>query len=311
MLWGPKGTEGSSWGPIPLILRNTASVLLSNSGLSMVEIPRFLSDARFRKKCLSSVKDFYVLDFWRGYDEKRHQDQDSLTSSILNKLDEFLSQPLVRNIVGQSQSTVNMREFMDEGRIVLIPLSLGRLGKAVVSLLGSLIVQQTLNAALSREDLPGTDRRPFYLYVDEFQRFATPSNQAIHQGIFRPFEANETVVICSYQFARSKAGDVANTPWDLVVIDDVYRLRNVYGPSNIIANTLKLALASRPKLLLTATPLQNSILELFGLVSVIDDRVFGDLQSFREQFSNLNQTQVSRFSRSVSNRSVPGHSGGR
>ena len=117
-------------------------------------------------------------------------------------------------------------------------------------------------------------------------------NQAIRQGIFRPFKANETVVICSYQFARSKAGDVANTPWDLVVIDEAHRLRNVYKPSNIIANTLKLALASRPKLLLTATPLQNSILELFGLISVIDDRVFGDLQSFREQFSNLNQAQV-------------------
>ena len=104
-------------------------------------------------------------------------------------------------------------------------------------------------------------------------------NQAIRQGIFRPFEAKEAVVICSYQFARSKAGDVANAQWDLVVIDEAHRLRNVYKPTNIIANTLKLALASRPKLLLTATPLQNSILELFGLVSVIDDRVFGDLQS--------------------------------
>ncbi len=116
-------------------------------------------------------------------------------------------------------------------------------------------------------------------------------NAAIRQGQFRPFEANE-IVICSYQFARNKAGDVANVPWDLVVIDEAHRLRNVYKSSNIIANTLKLALASRHKILLTATPLQNSLLELFGLVSFIDEHTFGDLKSFREQFANLNQDEV-------------------
>ena len=95
-----------------------------------------------------------------------------------------------------------------------------------------------------------------------------------------------TVVICSYQFARNKAADVHATPWDLVVIDEAHRLRNVYKPSNVIANTLKQALAQKQKLLLTATPLQNSLLELFGLVSFIDEYTFGDLKSFREQFAN-------------------------
>jgi adenine-specific DNA-methyltransferase len=116
-------------------------------------------------------------------------------------------------------------------------------------------------------------------------------NAAIKQGNFRPFEAKE-IVICSYQFARGKAADIANTAWDLVVIDEAHRLRNVYKPTNVIANTLKLALANAPKLLLTATPLQNSLLELFGLVSFIDERTFGDLKSFREQFVNLSQQQV-------------------
>ena len=116
-------------------------------------------------------------------------------------------------------------------------------------------------------------------------------NAAVKQGTFRPFEGPE-VVICSYQFARSKAADIANTSWDLVVIDEAHRLRNVYKPSNVIANTLKLALAKSPKLLLTATPLQNSLLELFGLVSFIDEHAFGDLKSFREQFASLNQQQV-------------------
>ncbi|MBP7778280.1 MAG: DEAD/DEAH box helicase family protein [Acidobacteria bacterium] len=117
-------------------------------------------------------------------------------------------------------------------------------------------------------------------------------NEAIKAGQFRPFEADGHVVICSYQFARNKAADVHKTAWDLVVMDEAHRLRNVYKPSNVIANTLKQALASAPKLLLTATPLQNSLLELFGLVSIIDDQVFGDLKSFREQFSDLTQEQV-------------------
>jgi ERCC4-related helicase len=116
-------------------------------------------------------------------------------------------------------------------------------------------------------------------------------NAAIRQGRFRPFEAAE-IVICSYQFARGKAADVHAIPWDLVVIDEAHRLRNVYKPTNVIANTLKLALAGRDKLLLTATPLQNSLLELFGLVSFIDEHTFGDLKSFREQFVNLDQDHV-------------------
>lgn len=119
-----------------------------------------------------------------------------------------------------------------------------------------------------------------------------PYNAAIKTGNFKPFEMQDAIVICSYQFARNKAADVANTPWDLVVIDEAHRLRNVYKPSNVIANTLKQALKDRHKLLLTATPLQNSLLELFGLVGFIDELVFGDLKSFREQYSNLNQEQV-------------------
>jgi ERCC4-related helicase len=117
-------------------------------------------------------------------------------------------------------------------------------------------------------------------------------NAASKGGNFQPFDPGNAIIICSYQFARNKATDVANTLWDLVVIDEAHRLRNVYKPSNVIARTLKQALRSRHKLLLTATPLQNSLLELFGLVSFIDELAFGDLKSFREQFSNLNQPHV-------------------
>ena len=111
------------------------------------------------------------------------------------------------------------------------------------------------------------------------------------QGAKAPFEAPD-IVICSYQFARAKTHDIQLMRWDLVVLDEAHRLRNVYKPANVIANTLKRALANCPKLLLTATPLQNSLLELYGLMSFIDDHIFGDVRSFREQFGNLNDRRI-------------------
>jgi SNF2 family DNA or RNA helicase len=120
-------------------------------------------------------------------------------------------------------------------------------------------------------------------------------NNATKQGAARPFEIKDTVVICSYQFAKTKSADIAATSWDLVVIDEAHRLRNVYKSSNVIANTLKRALVDKRKLLLTATPLQNSLLELYGLVNFIDDHTFGDLKSFREQFANVGSTQGQSF----------------
>jgi adenine-specific DNA-methyltransferase len=145
--------------------------------------------------------------------------------------------------------------------------------------------------------VPSNLRKQWYQELEE--KFFLPSrilesksyNALVRTGNFRPFEGSD-IVICSYQFARTKASDVASVPWDLVVIDEAHRLRNVYKPSNIIANVLKGALASKPKLLLTATPLQNSLLELFGLVSIIDEHAFGDLKSFKQQFSMLTEEQV-------------------
>lgn len=112
-------------------------------------------------------------------------------------------------------------------------------------------------------------------------------NEEVKRGNLNPFDQPK-VVLCSFQFARTKDAYVRQTPWDLVVIDEAHRLRNVYKPSNKIANAIKLAITCRPKTLLTATPLQNSLLELYGLVSIIDEFTFGDLRSFRSQFSRIN-----------------------
>lgn len=122
--------------------------------------------------------------------------------------------------------------------------------------------------------------------------------QALKDGHPSPFDTASVsrgsaaqIIVCSYQFAASKAADLAAVPWDLVVVDEAHRLRNVYKPDNKTARTLRDALAHTRKVFLTATPLQNSLLELYGLVSFIDDRVFGDLDSFRQQFGALRDAQ--------------------
>lgn len=110
-------------------------------------------------------------------------------------------------------------------------------------------------------------------------------NAEVKSGVLSPFESTEEIVLCSYHFARNKTSEVVRVKWDLVVIDEAHRLRNVYRTDNKIGKAIKEAVAHAPKILLTATPLQNSLLELYGLISIIDDQVFGDLKSFKAQFS--------------------------
>ena len=102
-----------------------------------------------------------------------------------------------------------------------------------------------------------------------------------------PFLAQDAVAICSYNFASAKMRDISSVDWDLVIMDEAHKLRNVYKKNNVMGNNLKNALRRRKKLLLTATPLQNNLMELYGLVSIIDEQVFGDPEVFREVYVNV------------------------
>jgi ERCC4-related helicase len=120
-------------------------------------------------------------------------------------------------------------------------------------------------------------------------------NEAVRAGNLNPFH-QDAVILCSYQFARSKEPYLRQTPWNLVVIDEAHRLRNVYKNTSKIALSIKQAVAPFPKVLLTATPLQNSLLELYGLVSIVDEFAFGDLKRYRTRFTRLNdQTDFSEL----------------
>jgi superfamily II DNA or RNA helicase len=130
----------------------------------------------------------------------------------------------------------------------------------------------------------------FYLPTEILE--ARNFNKAIKEGRANPFEPDEPkIIICSFQFAANKEQYLLETPWDLVVIDEAHRLRNVYKPENKTANTLRTALLGTRKILLTATPLQNTLLELYGLVSFIDEYAFGDRKSFKSQYSRLETSQ--------------------
>ena len=113
-------------------------------------------------------------------------------------------------------------------------------------------------------------------------------NAEIKNGNLNPFEQDK-IVICSYNFAKNKSAYIKALNWDLVVIDEAHRLRNVYKKSNKISNAIKESISEKNKILLTATPLQNSLLELYGLVSIIDDYTFGDLPSFKAQYCRAGQ----------------------
>lgn len=138
--------------------------------------------------------------------------------------------------------------------------------------------------------VPATLRKQWQQELQE--KFALPSailetqtyNAARRAGVLNPFEPRDQVIICSYHFAAARSAEVRAVQWDLVVIDEAHRLRNIYKRTNKIASAVAEGIGASPKILMTATPLQNSLMELYGLVSVIDPQVFGDLFSFREQF---------------------------
>lgn len=168
---------GDSWGPrLEYWLRNAVLALLDYPNATLLMLPRLLTNKDFRAKVIEKITDPVLKAAW--IDEFNKLDQRQLNetiSPILNKVGQFLSTPTIRNIVGQPKSTVDFRGVMDEGKILLVKLSKGIIGEDNAALLGSFVITQIQLAALSRADAPEERRPDFYLYVDEFQNFATDS----------------------------------------------------------------------------------------------------------------------------------------
>lgn len=130
-------------------------------------------------------------------------------------------------------------------------------------------------------------------FIDSIIMESATYNKREKEGIPNPFDCTEKVVICSYNFAARRTAEIHSIPWDLVILDEAHKLRNVYKSSNVTGHKLKDALEKvNKKLLLTATPLQNNLMELYGLTSFIDDHVFGDAKTFREMYVTVANTDL-------------------
>ncbi len=172
-----KKIYGESWGPrLEHILRNTILSLLEYPGTTMLGIPRILQDSQFRGRVVRKIEDPIVKRFWEDEFEKMDPRQRiEAISPILNKVGQFLSSPIMRNILGQPKSAVDLRFAMDKGKIVIVNLSKGKIGEDISSLLGAMMITKFQLDAMSRANIPEKERKDFYLYVDEFQNFATDS----------------------------------------------------------------------------------------------------------------------------------------
>ena len=190
------------------ILRNTLLALLESPGSSMLGIMRMFADDAYRKKVVSHLSDPLVKSFWEdeyeGWSEKYRTEA---VAAIQNKIGQLLSTPIIRNIIGQTASSLDIRHAMDTGKIIIVNLSKGKLGEDNSAFLGSMLVTKFQIDAMSRADVPESERNDFYLYVDEFQNFATPSFASILSEA-RKYRLNLTM---ANQYVSQLTPDKSNT----------------------------------------------------------------------------------------------------
>jgi len=172
-----KKLYGDSWGPrLEYILRNAVQTLVLEQRASLASLQRLLSDAAYRKQVTGRLSDPVLRAFWQNeFARWNDRYRNEAVAPIQNKVGQFLTHPILRAIIGQVRSTLDCRQVMDDGGILIVNLSKGRIGEDASTLLGSLLVTQLQLSAMSRADIPEQTRRDFFAYVDEFQNFATES----------------------------------------------------------------------------------------------------------------------------------------
>jgi len=163
-----------SWGPRMEDLLRNSLIALGEAGFTLADLPGFLTNEGFREEVLRRVSHPIVLDYFRRFSLLSKRTQLTWIEPVMNKINAFLADKRIRDIFSASRSTFNLQEIMDQGKILLAKLDKGRL-KGSADLLGSLLLAKIQMAAFSRSELPPNKRKPFYLYIDEFQNFATES----------------------------------------------------------------------------------------------------------------------------------------
>ncbi|NOH04965.1 MAG: type IV secretion system DNA-binding domain-containing protein [Chloroflexi bacterium] len=194
-----------SWGPrLEHVLRNALLTAMLLPDSTFLELTLLLSNETYRKRIVEQVKDPIVREFWNSFPRSEREKYD-LISSTLNKISPFITDPSMRNIIGQPQNTIDLRKMMDEGKILFVNLSKGDLGEESSALLGSVIVNLVLISSLQRRSTPVHNRRPFHLVVDEFQNMATESF-AILQSEARKYAVD---VVVAHQYRDQLLDDLS------------------------------------------------------------------------------------------------------
>lgn len=225
-----------SWGPrLEYILRYTILALLDYPNSTMLDITRMLTERPFRDDVISHICDPVVRNFWTiefaSWNEKFAAEA---VAPVLNKVGAFTANPMLRNIIGQPKSAINLRQVMDEGKILVVNLSRGVVGEDNAAILGALMVTKIQLAAMSRANVPIEQRRPFYLYVDEFQNFATDSfavilSEARKYGLNLTV-ANQYVAQMSQVVRDAVFGNVGSMISFRVGADDASFLSKYFAP---------------------------------------------------------------------------------
>lgn len=188
-------------------IRNAMLTVMSEKGNTFIEVVRALTDANFVQELLPKVDDPIVRRYWTDQIAQTSDFHKSETLDyIVSKFGRFVTNKMIRNIIGQSQSAFDFRKVMDDGKILLVNLSKGKIGEENAAFLGLVLVPRILIAAMSRQDIPQEQRRDFYLYVDEFQNFATPDFAQILSEA-RKFRLN---LIVANQFIGQMDEEVKN-----------------------------------------------------------------------------------------------------
>ena len=204
-----KKLYGHSWGPrLEYILRQVLLTLLDYPQATLLHLTRILTDKNFRKEAVGYLKDELTKKFWRDEFERWSDSQrNEAVSPIINKVGQFLSSPVVRNIFWQNHSKFSLRQLMDEGKIVLINLSKGKIGEDNAAMIGSFLVTKLQIEVMSRADIPEDQRKKFFLYIDEFQNFATEA----FENIFSEARKYKLGLIVANQYVAQVEENIRNS----------------------------------------------------------------------------------------------------
>ncbi len=226
-----------SWGPrLEHILRNTLLTLVNVEGATLVQVVEILTNKNYREKVVSGLTNQTLKNFWLNeYAQMDAKFQNEAIAPILNKVGQFIASSNIRNTVAHAHSKINIQSIMDEGKILIADLSSGKLGEDNSALLGAMLITQVQLCAMNRVNTPESERRDFYLYVDEFQNFATEAFIKILSEA-RKFRLN-LIVANQYMAQLDRTiqdailGNVGSIMSYVVGSQDAYILQKEFGTS--------------------------------------------------------------------------------